>query len=190
MNADVGEITRVLIELNDGNKEAESRLMHLVYAELRRIAANHLRREWENRSLQPTELVHEAYLRLAQVENLNWQNRSHFYAMAARTMRRVLVDYARAKDAGKRGDGVRPVELIDTVIGDCPRTIDILILDQALSRLAEFDERAARIVELRYFVGMTEEEIATSLNVSVRTVKRDWNFAKPWLKRELQSSPS
>jgi len=181
-----GDVTRLLIELRNGNREAESELMSLVYSELRRIASSCMRRERRDHTLQPTELVSEAYLRLVGQSDKDWQSRAHFYAVAAQVMRRVLVDYARARNAGKRGADVKKINIDDIQVAFDIRSEELLDLDEALSRLAEWDPRQSRVVELRMFGGLSEEEIADVLNVSSRTVKRDWRLARAWLYGEMQ----
>jgi RNA polymerase sigma factor (TIGR02999 family) len=187
MNAEQGEVTQLLLKLKRGNKEAEGLLIPLVYKELRRIAANYLRRENPSHSLQPTALVHEAYLRLTEIKEVDWQGRSHFFAVSATIMRRILVDHARANRARKRGDGWDAVSLNDAVLPSPQRSPEILALDEALTRLAALDARQSKIVEMRFFAGMGEEEIGDALGVSARTVKRDWRVAKAWLFKELAS---
>ncbi len=186
METDSGDVTRLLFELKEGNREAEERLIPLVYQELRRIASNRLRHEAARHSLQPTALVHEAYLRLTRLEEIDWQSRSHFFAVSATLMRRILVDHARASQARKRGAGFGTISLHDELFPAPEREPEILALDEALERLAEFDPRQSKIVELRFFAGMSEEETALVLNISARTVKRDWRAAKAWLFSELK----
>jgi RNA polymerase sigma-70 factor (ECF subfamily) len=170
----------------DGNvKQPLDEIVLLVYDELRRLAAYYLRRERANHTLQPTALVNEAYLCLAKQDSVAWQNRAHFLAIAANTMRRVLVDYARERGALKRGGDRRQVTLHSWIRVD-DRDVEILALDEALTKLAAFDPSGCRVVELRYFGGLTTEETAEVLNVSVATVKRQWTVAKAWLYRELQ----
>lgn len=185
MSATSGEITFLLLELKRGNKEAEGRLIPLVYEELRRIAATYLRRESPDHSLQPTALVHEAYMRLTDVKEIDWQSRSHFFAVSATLMRRILVDHARAIHAGKRGNGWDAVSLNEAILPSPERAPEILALDEALTRLAAFDERQSKIVELRFFAGMSEDEAGRVLGISSRTVKRDWRMARAWLFKEL-----
>jgi len=180
-----GDVTQLLVELKQGNRQAEERLIPLVYSELRRIAAIHLRRESPNHSFQPTALVHEAYLRLTRIQEIDWQSRSHFFAVSATLMRRILVDHARANLAGKRGEGWNPVSLNDAILPSPDRAPEILALDLALLELAKLDERQAKVVEMRYFVGMNEEEIGVSLGISARTVKRDFRIAKAFLYNQL-----
>ncbi len=184
MESSPGEVTSLLLELKQGNRAAEDRLVPLVYKELRRIAGIYLRREDRNHSLQPTALVHEAYLRLTRIEEIDWQSRSHFYAVSATLMRRILVDHARAQNARKR-DGGELVPLYEMFIAAPGRTPEILALDEALHRLAGLDERQSKIVEMRFFAGMTEEEIGEALGISTRTVKRAWRVARAWLYSEL-----
>lgn len=185
MTGSPGEVTHLLHELQRGQKDAEERLIPLVYAELRRIAGAYLRRESPDHSLQPTALVHEAYLRLNDIKEIDWQSRSHFFAVAATVMRRILVDHARATHARKRGDGWDAVSLNEAILPSPERAPEILALDEALDRLGRMDARQARIVELRFFAGMSEEEIGEVLGISSRTVKRDWRVAKAWLFKEL-----
>jgi len=185
MDHAVGEVTQLLIELKRGSKNAEDRLVPLVYSELRRIAAQFLRREAPGHTLQPTALVHEAYLRLTRMQEIDWQSRSHFFAIAATLMRRILVDHARAHLAQKRGVGWKAVDLETTVLISPGRSEEILALDDALQELAQLDERQCRIVELRFFSGMSEEETGQVLGISARTVKRDWRVAKAWLYNQL-----
>lgn len=180
-----GEVTVLLGELRAGNSDAEARLLELVYPQLRKIATRHLRRERTGHTLQPTALVNEAYLQLAGQREKDWQNRSHFYAVAAQSMRRILVDYARTKKAIKRDGSRQQVELTDALVISDDRLDEILSVDEALGRLAAFDPRRCRVVEMRFFGGMSEAEVADALGVSVRTVKRDWNVAKAWLHGEL-----
>lgn len=180
-----GEVTHLLRQLRLGNKEAEGRLVPLVYGELRRIAAAYLRREGPAHSLQPTALVHEAYLRLADIKEIDWQDRSHFFAVSATIMRRILVDHARANRARKRGNGWDAVSLNDAILPSPERAPEILALDEALTRLSQLDRRQGKIVELRFFAGMSEEETGEVLGISSRTVKRDWRIARAWLFKEL-----
>jgi RNA polymerase sigma factor (TIGR02999 family) len=184
---DPGEITRLLLELKTGSSTAKEELIRVVYKELRRIAAIRLRGEAAHHSLQPTALVNEAYLRFAQLREIDWQSRNHFFAVAATLMRRVLVDHARARRASKRGDGAVTLSLNDLIYSPPKTEPEILALDDALERLAQLDERQSKIVELRFFAGMSEEETAQILGISVRTVKRDWRAAKAWLFDDLRS---
>src|SRR6267154_262954 len=178
-------ITALLAELSAGNRDVESRLIPQVYGELRRLAAHYMRSERGNHTLQPTALVNEAYTRLVQQPQIPWQSRAHFFATASHLMRHILVDHARARRAGKRGGLQRQVTLDDALLPSSERTMDVLILDEALENLAQFDPRQARIVELHFFSGLTFAEIALVLKVAERTVKRDWSMARAWLKGEL-----
>ena len=162
--------------------------MPLVHDELRRIARRCLRGERTEHSVQATELVNEAFLRLVDVQHLDWQSRTHFLAMSARLMRRVLVDLARARAADKRGGGAMRVTLDDAAIGGISPDADVIRLDDALQALAALDERKSRVVELRFFGGLTAEETAVALQVSSKTVLRDWEFARAWLQRELTNA--
>ena len=181
-----GEITHLLHELKAGHKEAEECLIPLIYGDLRRIANAHLRREGHAHSLQPTVLVHEAYLRLTDLKEIDWQSRSHFFAVSATIMRRILVDHARASRARKRGRGWDQVSLNDAILPSPARAPEILALDEALTRLEFLDKRQAKIVELRFFAGMSEQETGEALGVSPRTVRRDWRIARAWLFKELR----
>jgi RNA polymerase sigma-70 factor (ECF subfamily) len=185
MDSQPSDVTRLLDEVRSGDRRALDRMLPLVYAELRQIAARALRDERGGHTLQPTALVHEAYLRMAGGENVPWQNRAHFLGCAARVMRNVLVDHARARRAGKRGGGGARVTLTEALGLADSRDVDLVALDDALTALAETDEQKARIVELRYFGGLAEVEVAEVLGVSERTVRRGWTMAKAWLRREM-----
>jgi len=180
------EITRMLHKWSDGNPEAFEELLPLVYTELHRQAAQYLRRERQDHTLQATALIHEAYLKLVDQHEINWENRTHFFAIAANLMRRILVDHARAKHREKRGgnDLKLPLEEAALVVSN-EKSIDLMALDEALNRLAELDSRQARVVELRYFSGLSLEETAAVLKISRTTVAEDWAMAKAWLHREL-----
>lgn len=181
-----GEVTALLEAWSGGEPGAADRLLALVYAELRTIAGAHFRRERSGQTLQPTGLVHEAYLKLVDQTRVQWKNRGHFFAVASRAMRRILVDHARARAAAKRGAGVEPLSLGVDVARETPvAPIDVLALDQALERLARADGEQARIVELRFFGGLTLEETAEAAGRSLATVKRDWRTARAFLHREL-----
>jgi RNA polymerase sigma factor (TIGR02999 family) len=189
LNSESGEITQLLTKMKVGNADAEARLISLVYRELRRIAGSYMRNERADHSLQPTALVHEAYLRLRNMHGIDWQSRSHFLAVSAHTMRRILVDHARAKHAGKRGLEWHQVSIeVGELSAAAESTVNIVELDEALGRLETFDRRQARIVEMRFFGGLSEDEIGTELEISERTVKRDWRLAKAWLYHELSQS--
>jgi len=183
-------VTQLLREVARGNRDAEADLVPLVYAALRRIASRCMRAEREPRTLQTTALVHEAYIRLAGPQVRDWHDREHFFAVAATVMRRLLIDRARARLSDKRGGGWIRSDSFEgpASLADDPERM--LALDQALGRLAALDARQCRIVELRYFTGMSIEETAHVLNVSPRTVKRDWQLAKAWLYGELTSEPA
>jgi RNA polymerase sigma-70 factor (ECF subfamily) len=177
----------LLAELSRGKDEAASRLIPLVYSELRKLAASYMRRERPDHTLQPTALVHEAYMKLLQQRSIEWQSRAHFYGIAAQIMRRILVDHARAHLREKRGGGQRPVFLDETVMFAPEHSHDLLKLDEALERLGQLDPRQSKIVELRFFAGLTVEETAELLEISPKTVKRDWSMAKAWLHGELKA---
>jgi RNA polymerase sigma factor (TIGR02999 family) len=180
------EITQLLREWSDGKEEALQNLLPLVYAELHRQAASFLRKERPGHTLQTTALIHEAYLKLIDRRDVNWQSRTHFFAVAAQAMRRILVDYARAKHREKRGGGNVKLSLEEaTLVVAKGKGVDLIALDEALDKLAERDEEQARIVELRYFSGLSLEETAEAMHVSRATVARDWEAARAWLHREL-----
>jgi len=179
------DVTALLADWSRGDRAALNQLLPLVYAELRRIAARQLRMERVGHTLQPTALVHEVYLRIVDQRQVNWQNRAHFFGVAAQVMRRILVDHARRHHAGKRGEGVRYVSVDDAKEVPASDEMPILALDHALDRLQKVDPELARIVELRAFGGLTIEETAHVLKVSPSTAKRDWRTAKAWLAREL-----
>ena len=181
-------ITALLQAWGGGDTAALGELMPLVHDELRRMARRCLRGERAGHSLQATALVNEAFLRLVGVQHVDWQNRVHFMAMSARLMRRVLVDAARARRSNKRGGDAIRVTFDEALIGDRGRGDDVLRLDEALEALAAIDERKSRVVELRFFGGLSIEEAATALQVSEKTVMRDWEFAKAWLQRELDGA--
>jgi RNA polymerase sigma factor (TIGR02999 family) len=187
LESDPGEVTELLLQLRAGNRSAEERLIPLVYDKLHQLAAIRLRHENPHHSFQPTALVHEAYLRLTRLREIDWQSRSHFFAVSATLMRRILVDHARANQARKRGDREITISLNEALYPAPEREPEILALDDALDRLARLDQRQAKIVELRFFAGMSEEEIGQVLGISARTVKRDWRAAKAWLFAELHS---
>jgi RNA polymerase sigma factor (TIGR02999 family) len=179
-------VTQLLQQARTGDQTAVSKLFPKVYDELRGLAAKHIRRE-RHQSLQATALVHEAYLRLIPNPNLQWQDRAHFLAIAARSMRQVLIERARARGSKKRGGKVHPVTLTDAILAEAQRPIDLVALDEALNRLGELDPKQAELVELRFFGGLTVEETAEVMGISPATVKRLWVFSKSWLRRELQS---
>jgi len=180
-------VTALLRAWSGGDEKARDQLLPLVYDELRRRAAAHIRRERRGHTLQPTALVHEAYLRLVE-QNVVWKNRSHFFGLASEMMRRILVDHARNRKTGKRAGGWTRVELDEAMAISEERDIDLLLLDQALTELSTVDAGHGRIVELRFFGGLTLEETAEVLGVSRATVKRDWRLARAWLYRRLRRS--
>ena len=182
------EVTGLLSQLAQGNREAESKLISVVYAELRRMAQRYMRKEREDHTLQTTALVHEAYLKLVDQHSVNWESRSHFFGIASNVMRRVLVDHARGHISEKRGSGQEELPLDEALVFSPERSGALLELDSALSRLAAVDERQAKIVEMRFFTGLTVEEVAEILQISPKTVKRDWSMAKAWLHRELRAA--
>lgn len=178
-------VTQLLVEGSKGNKEALDQLLPIVYAELRLQAARFLRRERAGHTLQTTALIHEAYIRLVDQRNVQWQNRAQFFGVAAQLMRRILVDHARTKKRTKRGGSAVRVSLDQAMVITQEPEIDVIALDQALNRLAEIDPQQSRIVELRFFSGLSVEETAEVLGISPATVKRDWSVAKAWLHREI-----
>jgi RNA polymerase sigma factor (TIGR02999 family) len=182
------EVTQLLQAWGAGDQAALDRLLPLVYDELRRLARSHLRRQAANHSLQPTALVHEAYLRLVDREPFTFANRAQFFGLAAQVIRGILVDHARSNMAEKRGGALHKVELDEAVGLAQDKNIDLVALDDALQALAAFDPHRSRVVELRYFGGMTIEETAEFLKCSPATIKRDWNFARAWLINEMSKS--
>ncbi len=178
-------VTQLLIGWGKGDKEALDELLPIVYDELRQQAARYLRRERAGHTLQTTALIHEAYLRLVDQKNVKWQNRAHFFGIAAQLMRRILVDHARTKKRAKRGGSDVRVSLTEATVIAKTQDLDVLAIDEALNRLAEIDEQQGKIVELRFFSGMTVEETAEVLGISTATVKRDWSMARAWLHREI-----
>jgi RNA polymerase sigma-70 factor (ECF subfamily) len=180
-----GEVTRLLAEVRLGRRSALDRLIGLVYGELRRIAGRQMRRERTGHTLQPTALVHEAFLRLVDQSNADWQNRAQFFGVAAQLMRRLLVDHARRRRAAKRGIAVVLNEELLQLGPGADQTDEILAVDEVLARLADLNSRQARVVELRYFGGLSVEETAEALGIGTRTVKLDWAMAKGWMKSQL-----
>lgn len=183
------EITALLHRFQDGDEAAQAQLIDAVHDELRIMAARYMRREKSDHTLQTTALVNEAYLKLVNLKAANWQDRIHFFAVASRVMRRILVDHARKHIAGKRGGGVEMLPLNEAIIFTPGRSSQIVHLDEALTRLAQTDERACRVIELRFFGGLSVEESAEVLKVSPRTVKREWMFARAWLRSEFGLAP-
>jgi RNA polymerase sigma-70 factor, ECF subfamily len=186
LDRDREDVTVLLAELTKGNEEAASKLIPLVYAELRRLAGSYMRRERSDHTLQATALVHEAYLKLVDQRFVDWQSRSHFFGIAAQVMRRILVDHARGHLREKRGGGQRAVPIDEALVFAPEQSLDLVKLDQALERLTKLDPRQGKIVELRFFGGLTVEQTAELLGVSPKTVKRDWSMAKAWLHGDLK----
>ena len=183
---ETSDITQMLREWSGGKPEALDNLLPLVYAELHRQAANFLRKERPGHTLQTTALINEAYLKLVDRRDVNWQNRAHFFAVAATAMRRILIDYAKAKHREKRGGDNIKLSLGEVILVAAEeKGVDLIALDEALNKLAAFDAQQARVVELRYFSGLSLEETAEALHVSRATVARDWEAARAWLHREL-----
>jgi len=182
-------VTGLLIDWSKGDQQALDRLIPLVYNELKSIARRHLRRENSDHTLQSTALVHEAYLRLVDQNRVHWQNRAHFFAVAGQLIRRILVDHARRRLAGKRGGTLRRLTL-DEVASPSGSKVDLLALDEALTHLSAMDAQQARVVELRYFAGLTVSESAEALGISPATVQRDWTTARAWLYRQLSGPGS
>jgi RNA polymerase sigma-70 factor, ECF subfamily len=185
MEPQPGDVTRLLSDLRSGNRAAESDLVELVYDPLRRLAQRVLASESRDNSMQATALVHEVYLRLVQPATANLNDRAHFMAVAARVMRRILVDHARVHRAVKRGGDQVRVDLEESAVIDPGRAEDVLAIDECLSRLGEIDPRQRDIVEMRFFGGLSEKEIAEALGMSERTVRREWSMARAWLHAEL-----
>ncbi|MBS1795315.1 MAG: sigma-70 family RNA polymerase sigma factor [Acidobacteria bacterium] len=181
----VNNVTVLLKKMSDGDSAAPEELLPLVYDELRKLAASYLRKERSDHTLQPTALVHEAYIRLVDWENSDWKNRAHFFAVAAQSMRNILVDHARRKKTAIHGGNLQKLALDEAIGFSQSNEVDLVDLDDALGELEKLDDRQSKIVELRFFGGLTIEETAHALNVSPMTVSRDWNFAKAWLYRRL-----
>ena len=189
MDSPNGEVTLLLAKVRGGNQEAANQLVPLVYAELRRMAGAYMRNERPNHSMQATELVHEAYMRMVGATPANPQNRAHFFAIAANTMRQILLDYARKRSAGKRGGpALRKVDLDAELFVAHDSLDDVIIIDELLNRLNGIDPRQSRLIELRFFAGLSSEEAGEVMGVSEATVKREWRSAKAWLHRELESA--
>lgn len=184
------EITQLLLRWSDGDRTALDQLLPLVYDELKRLARSYLRRHPQQSVLQPTILVHEAYLKLVNQQQVSWQNRAQFFGLAAKVMRDLLVDHARRTHAAKRGGGNYTVSLTEADRVGHQKEFDLIALDEALDRLAKLDARHSRVVEMKFFAGLTIEEIAGALGISHATVERDWNLARAWLHRELSAGQS
>jgi RNA polymerase sigma factor (TIGR02999 family) len=183
------EVTRLLHQISGGDASAVERLVPMIYAELRQIAERAMRHERSDHTLQPTALVHEAFLRLVGKPDLSWESRAHFLNIAAQAMRRVLLMHARERRAGKRGGGLDRVTLDEQLMGSAERGVDLIGLDESLERLAAVFPRKARVVELRFFAGLGIEETARVLEISPATVKREWDFARAWIRRDLAEEP-
>ncbi len=180
------DISRILKSWSDGDRQSRDELIASVYEELHKIASRYLRRERSDHTLQPTALVHEAYLKIVDISHITWQDRAHFFAVASNVMRQILVDHARAREAEKRGGEFRRIALEDAISFSSDRTnVDLLALDEALEQLSTFDEQQSRIVELRFFGGLTIDETAEVLDISPATVKREWTLARSWLYRKI-----
>ena len=183
------DVTQALLDLSSGDRSALDRLLPVVYDHLHRLAERELRRERGDHTLTPTALVHEAYLKLVQLDRISWQGRNHFFGACSQVMRRILISYARMKRAGKRGGGeAEMVTLENAIVAAIDRPDDLIALDEALARLALLNERQARVIECRFFGGMDVEQTADALGISPATVKRDWVTARAWLNRELRSA--
>jgi RNA polymerase sigma factor (TIGR02999 family) len=187
MNREQPEISLILKDWSGGNRASADALLSLVYDELRKIARQYLRKERSDHTLQPTALVHEAYMKLIDISEISWQDRAHFFAVASNIMRQILVDHARARLTEKRGGEAQRIALEDAISFSDKPDVDLLALDEALKKLAEFDEQQCRIVELRFFGGLTIEETAHVVGISPATIKREWTLAKAWLFRKMKS---
>jgi RNA polymerase sigma factor (TIGR02999 family) len=184
------DITRLLVDWSEGRREALDQLLPAIYQELHKIAGSYLRRERADHTLQPTALIHEAYLRLVGPNVPSFKSRTHFYGVAAHVMRQILVEHARARGAAKRGAGGRKVSLDDITLFSTERTADLVALDDALTTLAGFDERKSKVIELRFFAGLSLDDTADALGVSVATISRELRLAQAWLQRELDRTES
>jgi RNA polymerase sigma-70 factor (ECF subfamily) len=182
------DVTILLAELTKGNKEAASKLIPMVYDELRRLADGYMRRERGDHTLQATALVHEAYLKLVEQRSVDWKSRAHFFGIAAQVMRRILVDHARGHLRGKRGAGLQEVPIDEALVFAPEQSLELVKLDEALERLTKLDPRQGKIVELRFFGGLTVDQTADLLGISPKTVKRDWSIAKAWLHGEVRQT--
>lgn len=185
--SEAGQLTRLLRRLTAGDSDAAAEVVPLIYQELRRLAAHYMAGERPNHLLRTTALVHEAYLRLVDQRGSNWRNRAHFYGAAAQVMRRILVDDARTRQARKRGGHTPPLSLDEASTFAGAQSQELVLLDEALARLAELNARQSRVVELRFFAGLTVEETAEVMGISAKTVKREWSVARAWLYRELRT---
>src|SRR5271166_6669012 len=188
MGSPEADVTALLSQLTQGNHEAHEKLIPLVYEELKRLARSYMRRERTDHTLQTTALVHEAYLKMVQQQTVDWHSRSHFFGIAAQLMRRILIDHARGHLREKRGAGQREVPMDEALAFAPDQSVELVKLDQALERLTKLDPRQGKIVELRFFGGLTVEQTAELLGISPKTVKRDWSMAKAWLHGDLKAS--
>ncbi len=186
MSSHPGDVTQLLLAWSNGDRDALEGLLPVVYGELRHIAARYFLHERPGHTLQATGLVHEAYFKLVDQQRVSWQNRAQFFGVAAQLMRRILVDHARTRGAAKRGGGVTPVTLLDAAGGTPPREVDVIALDAALTRLTGLYPEQGRLVELRFFGGLTIEETGEAMGISPATVKRQWTVARAWLLRDLE----
>lgn len=178
----------MLVEVSNGNRDSLNQLLPAVYDELRRLADSFMRKERVGHTLQPTALVHEAYLRMIDQREVNWQNRAHFFSIAAETMRRILVNHAHSHNAAKRGGAATRLSIDEAVSLPETQEVDVVLLDEALKRLAEFDPDQAKIVELRFFGGLTVKEVAEVTGISTATVEREWRTAKAWLQNQITNA--
>ena len=186
MTAQPAPATQMLRDLSQGDRSAADRLAPLVYQELRALAAGYMQQERVNHTLQPTALVHEAYLRMIDQPDVDWKNKAHFFAVAAQMIRRILIDHAREKAADKRGGGAARLELETSIIGEDPEVLDLLALNETLDELAKLNDRHRQVVELRFFGGLTLREVGEVLGISPETVKTDWRTARAWLRTRLE----
>ena len=187
IDANRGDVTVLLSKLSKGNEDAAAKLIPLVYSEMRRLAGSYMRKERPDHTLQATALVNEAYLKLVEQRAVDWQSRAHFFGIAAQVMRRILVDHARGHLRDKRGGGQKPVPIDEALVFAPEQSEEFLKLNEALDRLTRLDARQGKIVELRFFGGLTVEQTAELLGISPKTVKRDWSMAKAWLHGELKA---
>jgi RNA polymerase sigma factor (TIGR02999 family) len=182
------EVTQLLRQVESGNRSTSDRLFAAVYQQLRNLAGQFFRREPKGNTLQPTALVHEAYMKLVDQKNVDWRGQTHFFAIAAQAMRRILVDHARRRSAAKRGGNRHRIELHDDLVIESNRAEDLLALDNALTKLAKLDPRQAQMIELRFFGGLGVAEVGKVMGISTRSVEREWTMVRAWLRRELSTS--
>ena len=190
MSIPANDLTQLLVSWSEGNKDALDKLVPLVYAELRRIARRYMGRESPGHTLQTSALINEAYVKLVDRRNVQWQNRAHFFAVSAQVMRHILIDHARSRHYAKRGAGARKISLDETAVLSDQRAADLVALDDALNALAQIDPRKSRIIELRFFGGLSIEETAEIMKIAPVTVTREWRAARAWLRREMSSNES